>query len=163
MGTLKFRKGEIEFEYSGEPEDIKRLIEGLTHPQSQIAEHAIHSSAGGHKELEAAEQPLFFQEKNRLLVDLPSSDEIKKYILSHPDFAHDIMDVQRHFFGRTFKARGETQLMYHRTNKQLREVRAQIEREQNGYFAPFPIEKNLIKYIFKKNTALEVVKPTNTS
>ncbi|HSV49929.1 MAG TPA: hypothetical protein VLH35_06395, partial [Candidatus Acidoferrales bacterium] len=86
----------------------------------------------------------------RLLVDLPSNESLMDYIMSKPDYTHDITDIQQHFFGRKFKSRGETQLMYHRMNRQLTEIRAQIEKNQDGIFNPFPIEKNLIQYVFKK-------------
>jgi hypothetical protein len=65
---------------------------------------------------------------------LRSDEEVKQYLLSRPDYNHVLFEVQQHFFKRTFTSRGEESRMYHRTIRQLREVRQAIAKERHGEF-----------------------------
>jgi hypothetical protein len=66
--------------------------------------------------------------------NLPSVEKVKQYILSLPSYKHTTFDVQEHFFGRTFKARGVTEGLYHEFLRLVTEARQQIEREKSGSF-----------------------------
>lgn len=81
---------------------------------------------------------------------LPSNEEIKEYLLTKPNFAHDLFDVQKRFFGRIFTSRREEQRMYHRTIRQLREIRRAIEQEQHGKFKEIKGEiRGQKRYVFE--------------
>lgn len=41
--------------------------------------------------------------------NIPTVQQVKKFLMSKPDYQHMTFDVQREFFGRTFKARGMTE------------------------------------------------------
>jgi len=66
--------------------------------------------------------------------NLPSVEQVKRYILSQPDYRHSTFDIQRHFFGRTFKARGPSEGLYHEFLYLATDARQLIEREQSGRF-----------------------------
>lgn len=65
---------------------------------------------------------------------MPSVKEVKAYILSQPNYRHSTFKIQKHFFGRTFKARGVSEGLYHDFLTLATEARHQIEREQRGHF-----------------------------
>lgn len=66
--------------------------------------------------------------------NLPSVGDIVEYILSQEDYKHSTFDIMRHFFGRTFKARGVTEGLYHDFLRLATEAREHIEHEKNGSF-----------------------------
>jgi hypothetical protein len=168
MGVLKFKKGGIEFEYIGEPSEIEQLVQRLTTAATYnmpAQQHfPPHTEAPQQTNIVAKlEKPASSKTRRKTILPLPTNEEVKKYIMSKPDFAHDIADVQQHFYGTNFKSRGDTQSMYFRTSRQVVEIRKQIEKEENGQFTPYAVEKNLMRYVFKKIpvvTALEE-KPTS--
>lgn len=151
MGVLKFKKNGIEFEYIGEPLEIEQLVQRLTTIASLNTPAQQHFPLLSEPLVQAKNKQSPTRVRPSITRPLPSNEDVKRYILSKPDYEHDITDIQRHFFGTNFKSRGETGVMYHRTARQVIEVRALIEKEQDGEFVPFPIEKNLMKYVFKKH------------
>ena len=69
--------------------------------------------------------------------NLPSVDDVVDYILSQKDYRHSTFAIMDHFFGRTFKARGITEGLYHDFLKIATEARERIEDEQDGEFEYF--------------------------
>lgn len=65
---------------------------------------------------------------------LPTIKAVKAFILSQPEYRHTTFEVEKHFFGRTFKARGVSEGLYHEFLHITTEARRQIEREHNGKF-----------------------------
>jgi hypothetical protein len=160
MGVLRFKKGGIEFEYVGETTEIEGLInrlttiEGANEPtQTRLinsASNNLASSIAIHRKL--VEEPVYPRARIRASAFplFPDSD-VKSYIKSKPEYRHNLLEIQEHFYGKTFKSRGDTAAMYHKTSRQLVEVRRQIEREENGVFAPESVTGNLLEYPFKRN------------
>jgi len=66
--------------------------------------------------------------------NLPSVEEVAKYILSRDECKHSTFDIMKHFFGRTFKARGVTEGLYHDFLRLATEARALIESVEEGEF-----------------------------
>ncbi len=86
------------------------------------------------------------------VVDMPAhpDDKVIDYITSKPDFSHDLLEVQRFFFGQVFKSRGKTKRMYHRTARQLRMVRKIIESRYEGVFVSRLGSDGVKRFVFKK-------------
>ena len=66
--------------------------------------------------------------------NLPSVEEVAKYILSRDEYKHSTFDIMKHFFGRTFKARGVTEGLYRDFLRLATEARALIESVEEGEF-----------------------------
>jgi len=124
----KTRDG-IEFEFEGEEEEILRLYQRVVTMVGQ--------PVSSKTEIEDPE--------------LPSDKEVIQYIISKPNFEHDIFDVQERFFGKRFTSRDkETRRMYHRIHRQLRGVRETIEKQVKGKFVSTTGDKGVKRYTFKK-------------
>lgn len=148
MATLRFKFGGIDFEYVAEPQEVEQLIQRLASRISPFTPNQTHLTK------ETSKQPILqatFKQKGTATLPLPNDDEVKVYIMSKPEYAHDLQELQQQFFHRTFASRGPTQAMYHRTSRQANLVRDVIAIEQKGKFQQFPIERNLIQWRFKKN------------
>jgi hypothetical protein len=79
-------------------------------------------------------------------VNMPTNQEVEAFIKSKPNYEHDLRMVQNEFFGRTLSSRGPTKSMYHRTNKQLANVRKKIEKEEGRNFKEQILDQNVKRY-----------------
>jgi hypothetical protein len=164
LGTLKFKKGGMEFEYVEEPQEIEILINRLagiettnTPAQKKLFNGTENVQTVVSAPMRLSSVPVYTRARISV-INLPlfPDDEVKAYIKSKPEYRHTLAEIQERFFGKAFKSRGDTSSMYHRTSRQLVDVRRLIEREENGYFDPQDLGGNVIEYQFKKNlVALE--------
>ena len=129
MAKLRFKIQGVEFEYIGDDYEIERFVHrllsrGIQFPpaQTRLPESEL---------IRLPPKPVP-QTKQQLDLKTPPDDEVMKYIMSKPNYAHDLFEVQEHFFGRTFSSRGNTTRMYHRTADQLRMVRDAIADSEDG-------------------------------
>ena len=144
MATLKFKIKGVEFEYVGQEDEIISFInrflgESITFPvqAKQVSPTATQRTT------------------QKEMIDYPSppDKEIIEYITSKPNFSHNLFEIQNHFFGQTFKSRGPSKRMYHRTSRQMRLIRRTIEEQYNGKFIETKGPgKGLKRFIFKKST-----------
>jgi hypothetical protein len=149
MVKLKFTIKGIEFEYEGEPLEVQtffqRLMNGQQIPMDKLSPH---------------EAPLT-QDKpsKRKIVDitLKPDTKIKEYIISKPNYKHTLFEIQEQFYGTKFKSRGETGRMYHKTSKQLKRVRKEIETEQKGKFQEVLGEDGTKRFTFEKSQQVTLV------
>lgn len=146
MPTLKFTIKGVEFEYIGEEDEIVSFINRflgesmMPHVQAKPVSPATSPSA-------------IVSTETRKMIDIPApkDEDVIAYITSKPDFSHDLFEVQKHFFGRTFKSRGTSKRMYHRTARQLRLIRRTIEEQHKGRFIETKgSERGLKRFVFKK-------------
>jgi hypothetical protein len=150
MGKLIFKIHGIEFEYIGEPLEIERFIQRLVAGAIQLSPSQTRLTPETDKLLTSHPQ-VTFSETSKLKRSLPSDKEVKKYIMSKPMFKHTLFDIQEFFFGTKFKSRGETKTMYHKTARQVRGIRKEIEREYGGEFKEAFAEGGIKEFVFKKN------------
>lgn len=151
-GKLRFTFAGIEYEWEGDPIAIVPFIQQLSrsigkYDSSQmklVSEHASTLTARTPRP-----QSKFTKQGK---VDYPpiSDEDVKQYILSKPDYRHTLFEVQMSFYNRIFKSRRETQLMYHRTAKQLRRIRNEIATEQKGKFQEILVEGGVKQFVFKR-------------
>ena len=145
MPTLRFKIRDVEFEYVGDEDEIVSFVNRflsvsamLLGEPREVTPMATPSAIIGKESEESVDLPI------------PSDKEVIAYIVSKPDFAHHLFEIQKHFYGRMFKSRGPTQRMYHRTARQLRAVRERIEKEYEGRFVEKLGSKGLKRFTFKK-------------
>ena len=63
--------------------------------------------------------------------DLPTVDDIIKFIESKPNFEHDNAEIHEEFLGRVIRSRDETKL-YHALATTIRKAKDNIEKKYNG-------------------------------
>lgn len=147
MGKLIFKIHGIEFEYIGEPSEIERFIQRVVAGAEQFS--------SSQSRLTGIDSPLIsqavFSATARLERQLPDDEYVKKFITSKRDFRHNLFEIQESLFGVKFKSRGETISMYHKTARQARRVRKDIEREYDGRFEETFGEGGVKEFVFKKN------------
>jgi hypothetical protein len=146
MPTLKFKIRDVEFEYVGNEDEIVSFVNRFLSVSAMFL--------GEQKEAPQGAKPLtIIGTESEDLVDLPkpADKEVIAYITSKPDFAHHLFEVQKHFYGRTFKSRGKAQRMYHRTARQLREIRKAIEKKYDGKFSKKLGSGGLKYFAFEKS------------
>ncbi len=146
MPTLKFTIHGVVFEYIGEESELVSFL-------NKFLSGSIPSSTQMKPILPNATPTIMQKAKEEKMIDIPtpSDEEVINYITSEPSLSHDLFEVQRHFFKRTFMSRGNEKRMYHRTARQLRLIRKQIEKSHGGRFiATKGAKKGLKRYIFKK-------------
>lgn len=152
MGKLKFKIAGVEYEYEGDLMEIipfiQRVSGYLSSSQTRLASEAQLATAT------LSQSQL--TKRGALDLPLPSDESVKRYILDKPDFRHTLFDVQAHFFGTKFKSRGESRRMYHRTAKQLRKIRKEIEEEHKGDFQEIFAEGGVKQFIFRKRADISV-------
>lgn len=96
---------------------------------------------------ENTEKPIFSIQENHL----PPINEVKKYILTQPNFAHTLFDLQNHFYGKEFHPSDRTEKeMYHKTFRQAARVRSKIEIEKGGTFIVNVGKNRKNEYVFLK-------------
>jgi len=143
MPTLKFAIKGIEFQYIGEQHEITNFINTFL-GQTMLPEH---------KELNVVRKTrLTTKDSEQGMIDLPlpQDADIIRYITSKDQYGYDLLEIQKHFFGKTFSSRGNGKRMYHRTARQLREIREAIEKQYKGKFEEVPSGKrNLKRFVFK--------------
>ena len=145
MPTLKFRFEGLDFEYVGNNAEIKDFIHSFIGQTMHLPEHE--------EARITRKSRIVIKEKadaDTINVPLPSDEAIMQSIESKKDFAHDITDFQKEFFGKVFSSRGNEQRMYHRTARQLKIVREKLEQKHQGKFEKQSTGiRNLRRYIFK--------------
>lgn len=149
MLKLTFTYKGVQWQLEGEDRQITSFLSSfpqetmeLSNPKPMLIGRKPHSKAKVSQEtteqIEMLDEPLH------------SAEEVKKYLLSQPNFSHDLFKVQEHFYGRRFSSRGEEQRMYYRTLKQLRVVRAAIAQELHGKFKEIKGEiRGQKRYVFE--------------
>jgi hypothetical protein len=150
MPTLKFTIKGVEFQYEAEEEQILRFINRF---RAGDVTMPIQTKPILRSQVEASQE-----ETTQKVVDLdlPTDDEVIKYITSKPKFSHDLFEVQRAFFNQTFKSRGVERRMYHRTARQLRLVRQFIEEKFNGKFMEEKSDTpGMKRFVFQPSSTIE--------
>lgn len=151
MPTLKVKIKGQDVEVNLTMGEFIQLLNEGKEPQPQIPiqmqaktsiphEEHKHSS---HKRERRADEP-------QIDVQLQPIAEVKKYILSQPNFSFNLFDLQEHFFGKRFASGGETFSMYHKTYQQAATIRRQIEREHGGKFVVEVGVGGINQYVFQK-------------
>lgn len=151
MAKLKFRIAGVDFEYDGDASDVERLIERLLRNTTRFTPSQTFLTT----EPLSAKTPLptpqsELTSRGEIRLRLRPNEEIKQYILDKPRYRHNLFEVQTAFFGKTFKSRGETRHMYHKTARQLRQIRKQIEHEKRGKFKARLQEGGIKQFIFEE-------------
>ena len=144
MVKMKVKRGDREFEFEGEKAEILEIYRELT----QITP-AVHVTEHRRKTLEG----------KRVMpnVKLPSDSDLIEYILSRPKYSHDIVEIQKCFFGVRMSSRANPSL-YRRLANQLHRVRKSIEQTEKGEFETITGKaKNLKRYVFHPISSLEKV------
>lgn len=146
MPILKFKIKGVEFEYVGDQGEIISFVNRFLGGSVALPVKPERSSS-------AISPSVIVSAESEDLVDLPapSDKEVVAYVTSKPEFRHTLFDVQKQFFGTTFKSRGKTKRMYHRTARQLRAIRELIEKEFEGKFVETLGAKGLKEFVFKKS------------
>lgn len=148
MPTLRFKIKGVEFEYIGEEDEIVSFVNRFL---SESIALPVES-----KQLSPTTPSVIFGTESKEILDEPAppDEDLIKYITSKPDFAHDLFEIQEHFFGMHFSSRDKkTQRMYHRTARQLRLVRQLIEKKYEGKFIETKGTRlrGLKRFVFKKS------------
>ncbi|MHC1586469.1 MAG: hypothetical protein ACXQTV_02860 [Candidatus Hecatellaceae archaeon] len=115
MVKLRFRIGDMEFESEGSIEEIKELI-------ARLAAEGLKT-----EKLEAGE-------RGSLKSFIPDQETLIRYILSKPNFEHNLFEVAEHFFGRKISSSGVDSKMYNALYRRLERARRKIERDYGGKF-----------------------------
>jgi hypothetical protein len=143
--TYRTKEGEEYFIEADEEAQVIRLLRQIKHlnqpsPRTSISE-AIDKKT-----------------EKRERFSLPRDKDVETFLLSQPNYEHDLFMVQKHFFNRTFPSRRETAPMYHRTIRQLRLIRQKIEKEKGVKFREEISDGNYKHYKIepKKEEIIEV-------
>lgn len=147
MPTLKFTIKGVPFEYVGNQHEIIDFINGFLGGSIVLPAQAKPTTPS----LQSVTLKTEADVEEMIDVPAPLDEEVERYITSKPDFSHNLFEVQRIFFGKTFTSRGNTKRMYHRTARQLRLIRKQIEKEYKGKFIEETGEHGLKQFTFKKS------------
>ncbi len=151
-GKLKFRYKGFEYEYDGDPLDLLPFIQQLQslggEPDASQTKLTPETQSTSSKVVSPSE--IEFAEQDQIDYPTMPDETVKQYIMSKPAYQHNLFEIQEHFYQRTFKSRGETQRMYHRTAKQLRKIRKEIASEQQGKFIEAFGEGGIKRFMFKK-------------
>jgi hypothetical protein len=115
MVKLRFKMGGMEFESEGSIEEIKELIARLV--------------AEGYRTERISEG-----EKESLKEYIPDQETLVKFILSKPNFEHNLFEVAEHFFGRKITSSGLDARRYNALYRRLERARKKIERDYGGHF-----------------------------
>ncbi|MHC1563885.1 MAG: hypothetical protein ACXQTF_00970 [Candidatus Hecatellaceae archaeon] len=115
MVKLRFRIRGMEFESEGNIEEIKELIARLV-------------SEGYRTE------KIFEGEKESLKEYIPDQETLVRFILSKPNFEHNLFEVAEHFFGRKITSSGIDARRYNALYRRLERARKKIERDYGGRF-----------------------------
>lgn len=156
MAKLKFKKGGIEFELIGEPWEIESFVQRIFSSEAQIAPSqrrltpkTVLTEPGPYPLSQSG-----FTKVGELKRELPTDRRVLRYVLSKPNFGHNLFEVQEEFFGARFKSRGETRHMYHKTARQLRRIRKKIETEEKGKFEEIFGEGGVKQFVFRRIVAV---------
>jgi len=145
MPTLKFSFQGLDFEYIGNNDEIRDFIHAFLGQTMHLPEHQT-ATVTRKSRIVIKEK----EDEGMINVPLPSDDKVMEFIQTKDNFAHDIEEVQRQFFGKTFSSRGNSQRMYHRTARQLIMVREKLEKRFEGKFVQESTGiRNLRRYVFK--------------
>jgi len=167
MPSLKFSIRGVQYEYIGGQEEIIAFLERFAdqgaHPtehkmtQRIAEEHGIESSSQRSSQMNPTQRTKPETEPIKITdLPLPDDETVMNYILSKPQYTHDLVEIQQKFFSRTFQSRGKDQRMYHRTARQLELVRKTIEKRFGGTFKGEPAGKrNLRRFIFVKTATIQ--------
>jgi len=131
MPTLKFTIKSVEFQYIGSEDEITNFISHFIDETMTIqATRAMVQPTGRTRKTVAEEA------KSQITIELPlhSEKEVMEYVVSKPQFSHDLFEVQEHFYGRKFTSRKDGVKMYHKTLRQLKMIRKKIEEQYAGQF-----------------------------
>ena len=149
--TYKGRQWQIE----GEEDQLVSFLSSFPEGETRI---------GSFKPISMEEKPQHkaqpsHKATSETIIDIPSpsNEEVKAYLLSKPNFTHDLFEIQEHFFERRFVSRGVEARMYNRTIHQLKEVRHEIEEEKHGKFKEIKGDiKGQKRYVFEQQLTLKV-------
>lgn len=145
MPTLKFRFEGLDFEYVGNNDEIRDFIHTFLGQTMHLPEHQTVTVTRKSRMVIKEKE-----EEGLINVPLPSDDKVMEFIQSKQNFAHNIEEMQKQFFGKTFSSRGNSQRMYHRTARQLGIVREKLEKRFEGKFVSESTGvRNLRRYVFK--------------
>jgi len=124
----------LTFYLGGQPVEFEGSVVEIAEFLKTIQTESIHLDMSEDTKIQRDEQA-----RERALVaevkrKLPNVDEVIKYIMNQEDYRHRTFDIMEHFFGRTFKARGVTEGLYHDFLRLASEARERIESGQEGEF-----------------------------
>jgi len=111
---LRFRVGGMEFESEGSIDEIKELIAKL--------------AAEGYRTEKIS------GERESLREFIPDQETLVRFILSKPNFEHNLFEVAEHFFGRRITSSGLDARRYNALYRRLERARKKIERDYGGHF-----------------------------
>ncbi|MHC1586269.1 MAG: hypothetical protein ACXQTV_01840 [Candidatus Hecatellaceae archaeon] len=111
---LRFRIGNMEFVGEGSVEEIKELIARL--------------AAEGYRTERLEES------RPKLKEYIPDQETLIRYILSKPNFEHNLFEVAEHFLGRRLSSSGPDAKTYNALYRRLERVRRKIEVDYGGKF-----------------------------
>jgi hypothetical protein len=155
------------FEWEGTPQELLSIYDELkqrTEKTIQITDTVLHKfepSNAIHTPIDLSSRLLEYQQLNE---KMPTIDQLTVYILSKPNFEHDILDVETHFFKKQIKSRKYGRL-YRELRARLENARKSIEASKHGAFERRSARpRNLKVYTFKPiNSVLLGEPPQQTS
>lgn len=115
MVKLKFKIKDHDVECDGTVEEIQKLLSSLIRGDSEIR-------------LGRQRPEINLKEK------IPAQEKLINYIISKPNFEHNIFEIQEYFFGKHFGSRGDDGKQYNALYRRLVRVREKIEKDYNGKF-----------------------------
>ena len=125
----------ITFYIDGNPVKFEGTVQEVTDFLKSVETQKISLTPS---DKESAKLQKLDEEKNeirRVRKNLPSVEQVADYILSQPNYKHSTFGIQEHFFGRTFKARGPTESLYHDFLHLATDARKFIEKKHRGSFS----------------------------
>jgi len=154
MPTLKFKAKGVEFEYIGEQDELVSFLNKFL-----SGSMALSNQAQPVTPTVAPTTTHRIDKEGMIDFSLPPMEKVLEYVTSKPDFTHDLVEIQKHFFARKFESRREGKRMYHKTRRQLSLVRKTIEEKYNGKFTETKGSKRGMKrYIFKREPIIGLLK-----
>lgn len=125
--TIRFYIDGQPIEFEGTVQEIAEFLKVIN--KEQIALDTSEETKKRREEL-AKEKAVVEEVKN----NLPSVENVIDYIYSQDNYRHSTFDIMNYFFGRTFKARGVTEGLYHDFLRIATEARNRIIHEIGGKF-----------------------------
>jgi hypothetical protein len=158
MARLRFdSNGNLEFE--GTPQELLVIYNELKQqtstkvPSKDFPQVISNSSKIPTVMLRAQFVP---NDVEQLFERMPSVEQLTFYILGKTKFEHDIVEVEKRFFGKQINSR-QYGKVYRELRTRLEAARKSIEASQRGAFERKPTPyRNLPAYVFKKVNATPI-------
>lgn len=132
----------LTFEVKGKPVTVEGTEEEVISLYERLTEREIQTEVEARQNAEKAVE-------NKPIGNMPSVEQLTKYILTKSNYEHDIIEIQDRFLAQRITSRGNPS-QYRKLSNDLQKARKVIEVQRQGAFeAHTTTARNLKKYIFK--------------